>query len=59
MERGEEDPLPAQRPEMLHPQGMPATNVGNGNRMGILSEPLIKNYEAWLTFWTHRIGGES
>ena len=32
---------------------MPATHVGNENRMGIPPEPSIKNYEAWLTRWAH------
>ena len=51
MERGEEDPLPAQRLEMLCPQGMTATHAGNENRKGIPPEPSIKNCEAWLTWW--------
>ena len=39
MERGEEDPLPTQRMEMLHPQEMPMIPVGNENLMAIPPEP--------------------
>ena len=53
MERGKEVPLPIWRLEMLCPWEMPATHVGNENRMGILPEPWIKDYEVWLTWWAH------
>ena len=32
---------------------MPATHVGNDNRIGVLPEPLIKDYKVWLTSWAH------
>ena len=45
---GEEGPLPAQRPEMLHPQEMPTTYLGIGNRMGDPPEPLIKKLQGMV-----------
>ena len=50
VERGEEDPIPTWRPEMLHPQEMSTTHAATKNRMVIQPESLIKNYKVWLTW---------
>ena len=55
MERGQEGPLPALRPEMLHPQEMPVTYLCIENRMGDTPKPLIKNYEVWLNWQAHQL----
>ena len=50
MGRGEEGPLPARRPEILHPREMPASYPDIENRMGDLPETSIKNMEVWLNW---------